>query len=75
MTRILLAYPGGELTLHQYRVEVPTHQAMRKAASMATDLFPSWEWASDGDIAAIEPHGSPCLVLIVGGSRGRDCFL
>lgn len=75
MTRILLQYPGGELTLHQYKVEVPTHQAMRKAAVLATGLFPSWEWSPDGEIAAIEPHDSPCLMLVVGGSRGVECVL
>lgn len=75
MTRILLAYAGGEVTLHQYRVEVPMHQAMRKAASMASDLFTSWDWSPDGEVPAIEPGRGPCMVLIVGGARGAEIVM
>jgi hypothetical protein len=75
VTRILLQFAGGELTLHQYRIEVPTHQAMKKAAILASGYFRSWDWSPDGEIAAIESHDSDCLMLIVGGKSAQDIFL
>lgn len=73
--RILLAFPGGELTLHQYKRDVPDHDMTRKAASLAGGLFKSWEWASDPEIPAIEAHDSPAMILCVRGPAAVDCHL
>ena len=75
MIRILLAFPGGEITLAAYKSTVPIQQASRRAASLASDLFASWEWSSDGEIPSIEPHNSPCMLLIVDGPSGKEINL
>jgi len=75
MYRLILAYPGGEVTLVTYKSAVPIQQAQRKAASMASDLFVSWDWSLDGEISAIEPHDNPCMLLIVDGPSGKEVYL
>jgi hypothetical protein len=72
--RILLAYPGGECTLTRYRKPMPIQDVTRKAASHASELFPSWRWAEDGEIPAIETEG-PAMILCVLGHSGAEVTL
>jgi hypothetical protein len=72
--RILLQYPGGEVTLHEYKKPMPIHDVSRKAVGFAQDLFESWQWANDPDLPAIESNKGS-LILCVVGPRGADCYL
>lgn len=76
MTRLLLAYPGGEVTLFQYKRAVPDHDVGRKMATIASELFPAWGWAEDGEIPAIwDLTDENRAILAVDGPRGKECFL
>jgi hypothetical protein len=72
--RILLAYPGGEVTLHRYKKPMPIHDVTRKAADLASGLFRSWYWG-DGEIPAIIEMNSNAMILIVSGPSHIDCSL
>lgn len=70
--RIVLQYPGGEVTVFAYKRAVPLTTIETKLADVATTLFPSWEWG-DGDIPAIDA-GDKMLIAVTGPS-GKACFL
>lgn len=74
MTRVVFQYPGGEVELFRYRKAVPIQQATQKLASIASEIFPSWEWG-DGDIPAIEAIETNTMLLLVEGPSGKGCFL
>lgn len=73
--RILFQFRGGEIELFRYKRAVPIQQATEKLQKYATEIFPSWEWAKDGDVPAIEALESENMLLLVEGPSGRDCFL
>ena len=72
MSRILLQYAGGEVTLFRYKRQVPIHQATDKLARIASEIFDSWEHG-DGDIPAIESGDQ--MLLLVEGPSSKECFL
>jgi hypothetical protein len=72
--RVLLAYPGGELSLFEYKRPVPIQQALSKAASEATTLFKSWQWSKDPETPGIEADNGS-MILVVQGPSGKECFL
>ncbi len=74
-SRILLAFPGGEVTLFAYK-RPPTPEAVfRKAAELASGLFPGWYWADDREVPAIACYDSPAMLLMVSGPAGREVGL
>jgi hypothetical protein len=70
--RIVLALPGREKTLHQYKRPVALDLATKKAAELASMLMPSWQWA--GEIPAIEDLTSEDMLLILGDSVAKGAI-
>lgn len=73
MTRILLQFQGGEIELFRYKKHVPIQQVTYKLATIATEVFGSWEWGQG--IPAIEQVEGPLVLIAVDGPNGKECFL
>lgn len=77
--RILLAYPGGEIELHAYRVAVPLDQARRKVMEFLGKMTAGFRECRDSetgcDIPAWESQDGKSMVLLAAGPSGADPFL
>jgi hypothetical protein len=71
-SRIVLAFPGGEVTLHAYKRAPSIEMVERKAAEIASSVFRSWEWGKDPECPTIEAHGANAMLLLVSGSSGPE---
>lgn len=74
MTRIILAYPGGEVELFAYKRAVPAQQITDKLATVASTVFNSWQWG-DSDVPAIEQLEGNLILMAVQGPSAKECFL
>jgi hypothetical protein len=75
MTKIILQYPGGELTLFKYKRKVPDHLFTQKMAEIASTYFSEWDWAPDGDIPAIWCLTDDRKAILGVRAKPKECFL
>lgn len=74
--RILLCYPGGEVTLFRYKKPVPAQTASKKLASIASEIFSSWQWLEGNDAMAIEAlESQEKMLILVDSPAGKECFI
>ena len=70
---IVLLFNGGQVTLKSWRRAMHPKHLHRELATYASELFPSWQWASDGDAGAvINPEDSDCLLMLVDNPRSAS---
>lgn len=74
--RMVLAMPGKERTIHQYKRPVDFRLAERKAAELASLLFPSWSWVGDADLQAAEAEDGDMVLILPSDAKGAiECTL
>jgi hypothetical protein len=64
MTRVVFAYPGGEMVLKEYRAKLPVQRMLAVAEDLACHYFGDrWSWEDDAEVPAISVPGSGIILI------------
>lgn len=66
MKKIIFAYPGGEITLKEYKAKMPVHRILAAVEEQANLFFgPNvWSWELDPHVPAVQCPGGGLIMAV-----------